>query len=346
VRAIEVLYELVKRYSPSGHEEEASQALMEIVEKLTGGTVEVWRDGAGNVLASPSKRSEYEVALISHIDTVPGFWEPKIEGQELTGRGAVDAKGPLAAMTLAFSELAERELPVLLGAMVREETDSYGAKYLRDSGVKLRYVIIGEPSNTNGVIIGYRGYAWLEVKYKAKGGHASSPEVGENAIEKLWELYRRAKERLSPATVSLTSLISESAFNVLPSEALARFDVRYPASVELEEVLDAFRGCEVRLVDGLPPAEVKPSSRVPRAIARSLLRMGIRPKYAKKRGTSDMNVLISISESIAAYGPGRSELSHTAGERISEKELQIAKRVYVGAAEELLGTSRGDTSHR
>ncbi len=336
MKAIEALYRLVKVYSPSGSEDEVANALIDLIEELTGGTVEVWRDGAGNVLAAPSKKSSYPVALISHMDTVPGFWEPKVEGDELSGRGAVDAKGPLTSMTLAFSELVKEEVPVLLGAMVREETDSFGAKYLKEHGPKLRYVIIGEPSNNNNVIIAYRGYAWLEVKCKAKGGHASSPEVGENAIEKVWEKYSKAKESLKPATVSITTLISENAFNVLPMEALARFDVRYPASVSLDDVLKAFEGCDVRLVDGLPPAEVKPSSPVPRAIARALLSMKVRPRYAKKRGSSDMNVLASAVESIAAYGPGKSELSHTELERISEKELQMAKNVYYKAVGELM----------
>jgi LysW-gamma-L-lysine carboxypeptidase len=220
--------------------------------------------------------------------------------------------------------------------MVREELDSYGAKYLKENGSKLRHVVIGEPSNNNNVIIAYRGYAWLKVKCRAKGGHASSPEVGESAVEKLWSLYQNAKEKLAPAIVSLTSIVSENAFNVLPNFVEAKFDVRYPASVSVDDILKAFEGCEVELVDGLPPAEVKPSSLVPRALARSLIRQGIKPRYAKKRGSSDMNVLASVTESIAAYGPGKSELSHTEMERISEEELQLAKKVYEEAVRELL----------
>ncbi|ABU81846.1 N-acetyl-lysine deacetylase [Ignicoccus hospitalis] len=333
--AFEVLKRIVSVYSPSGEEDEAAETLAEALEELSGGTLEVWRDGAGNVLAAPKRKSEYSLALISHIDTVPGFWEPKITENSISGRGAVDAKGPLSAMSEALIKLAEEGKDVLLGAMVGEEDDSRGAKYLRDHGPKLKYVIIGEPSNTRDVVVGYRGYAWLEVKCRAKGGHASSPEVGENAVEKLWGIYQKAKERLSPATVSLTSIKSWNAFNVLPTEVIARFDVRFPASVKLEDILDSFSECEVTLKDWLGPVEVKPTSPVPRALRRALLQHGVKGKFVRKRGTSDMNVLGGSVESIAAYGPGASELSHTEKEVITKEELETAVKTYVAAGREL-----------
>ncbi len=333
--AFEILKRIVRVYSPSGEEREAVEELKEALLEASGGTLEVWTDQAGNLFASLKRKPEYEVGLISHIDTVPGFWEPKVTENVVSGRGAVDAKGPLSAMAEALLKLQDDN--VLLGAMVREETDSYGAKYVKENGPKMKYIIIGEPSNTKDVVIGYRGYAWLEVICRAKGGHASSPEVGENAVEKLWERYQKAKEALVPATVSLTSIKSWNAFNVLPQEVIARFDVRYPKDVKLEQILSQFDGCEVRLVDGLPPAEVKPTSPVPRALRRALLKEGIKGRFVKKRGTSDMNVLAEVSESIAAFGPGKSELSHTFDEVITREELGRAVNVYTNAVKELLG---------
>ncbi len=333
--AFEVLKRIASVYSPSGEEREAVEVLKETIEELSGGTLEVWTDGIGNLLAAPRKKASYDLGLISHIDTVPGFWEPKVEGDKISARGAVDAKGPLSAMVEALLKLSEEGKDVMLGAMVGEEDDSRGAKYLREHGPKLKYVIIGEPSNTTDVVIGYRGYAWLEVECKAKGGHASSPEVGENAVEKLWDLYVKAKKVLEPATVSLTSIKSWNAFNVLPKEVVARFDIRFPASVSLDDILKVFEDCEVKLHDWMPPAEVKPSSPVPRALRRALLTQGIRGRFVRKRGTSDMNVLAEVVESIAAYGPGKSELSHTENEVISKDELEKAVKVYVEAGKQL-----------
>ena len=43
------------------------------------------------------------IALVGHIDTVPGVIEVRRDGDLLHGRGAVDAKGPLAAAIAAVS---------------------------------------------------------------------------------------------------------------------------------------------------------------------------------------------------------------------------------------------------
>lgn len=48
-----------------------------------------------------------------------------------------------------------------------------------------------------------------------------------------------------------------------------------------------------------------------------------------------MNLLISITPSIATYGPGDSRLEHTEFERITLDEIYIATLTYVNALEEL-----------
>src|SRR5260370_8447950 len=60
------------------------------------------RDEAGNVIAFWGSGPR-EVLLLGHMDTVPGFIPVRREGNRLFGRGAVDAKGPLAAAITAVS---------------------------------------------------------------------------------------------------------------------------------------------------------------------------------------------------------------------------------------------------
>src|SRR5579864_5413607 len=57
-------------------------------------------DAVGNVVASWGDGDEV-VALVGHMDTVPGHVAERCEGDVLYGRGAVDAKGPLAAAVAA-----------------------------------------------------------------------------------------------------------------------------------------------------------------------------------------------------------------------------------------------------
>jgi len=66
-------------------------------------TQEVSR-GRANVWAS---RSGGGVTFSTHVDTVPPYLPPRMEGNRLYGRGSADAKGIAAAMLCAAERLAE-----------------------------------------------------------------------------------------------------------------------------------------------------------------------------------------------------------------------------------------------
>src|SRR5436309_15466523 len=57
-------------------------------------------DDAGNAVGEIGD-GPFHVVLLGHIDTVPGEIPVRVEGDELVGRGAVGAKGPLADVAAA-----------------------------------------------------------------------------------------------------------------------------------------------------------------------------------------------------------------------------------------------------
>ena len=82
--------------------------------------------GRGNVWAS---RAGGGVALSTHLDTVPPYIPPRLDGDHLYGRGSCDAKGIAAAMMAAADRLAasgEQRVDLLL--VVGEEKGSDGAR--------------------------------------------------------------------------------------------------------------------------------------------------------------------------------------------------------------------------
>ena len=60
-------------------------------------------DGVGNVIGVLERGPGPTLMLLGHLDTVPGQLPVRSEHGRLYGRGAVDAKGPLAAMICAAS---------------------------------------------------------------------------------------------------------------------------------------------------------------------------------------------------------------------------------------------------
>jgi len=101
-QAIALLSELVAIDSPS-HQEHAAVACCVGWMRALGYRAEV--DASGSALGVLGEGAR-QVVLLGHIDTAPGHVPVRREGDLLYGRGAVDAKGPLAALVMAGARAA------------------------------------------------------------------------------------------------------------------------------------------------------------------------------------------------------------------------------------------------
>ena len=66
--------------------------------------------GRDNLLATTGDAPP-ELLLTTHLDTVPPFIAPRIEGDRLMGRGVIDAKGIAASMICTCRPEAGRAMP-------------------------------------------------------------------------------------------------------------------------------------------------------------------------------------------------------------------------------------------
>ncbi|EQD29897.1 N-acetyl-ornithine/N-acetyl-lysine deacetylase, partial [mine drainage metagenome] len=143
----EILVELLRAYSPSGSESAGVEAFVSLARRL-GYSTRV--DPVGNGIATIG-RGAPEILFLGHIDTVPGELPVRIEDGRIHGRGAGDAKGPLAAALAAGLDGPAMGRWTVVAA-VGEETDSRGARYLAD-GPAPHAVIAGEPNRWDGIAI-------------------------------------------------------------------------------------------------------------------------------------------------------------------------------------------------
>jgi acetylornithine deacetylase len=141
---------LAKIESITGHEHDVAQYLIGYLslQNLTVETQDVGPglDGRGprqNILAYIGKERKTKVLVSSHIDTVPPFWEYERKGEEIWGRGTVDAKGSVAAQIIAVEELRKKgklgEGDVGLLFVVGEETGGDGMKKVSVGGETLSH---------------------------------------------------------------------------------------------------------------------------------------------------------------------------------------------------------------
>ncbi|MFF3482654.1 M20/M25/M40 family metallo-hydrolase [Streptomyces sp. NPDC002701] len=334
---------LVEIPSLSGEEAEAGAFL---AERMTGLGYEVRTDAVGNVIGEIGDPAGPVVMMVGHLDTVPGILPVRESDRLLFGRGTVDAKGPLAAMAHAGARAAASGAGrfVVVGA-VEEEATSRGAHHLAATLDAPDALVIGEPSGSGAVVVGYRGVLRFRYDVSCPPAHTSSP--ADRAAELASDLWQAVREllpagavdgplfdRASPALVGLEGGLTR---------AHAEISCRIPRGFDADRFLDAVRehaaGGEITVIEHVPAVRTGRGAPLVRTFADVVRRRTGDVSIKVKLGTSDMNILAPRwGVPALAYGPGDSRLDHTDEEHICLEEYLIGVDVLAEALPALART--------
>jgi acetylornithine deacetylase/succinyl-diaminopimelate desuccinylase family protein len=154
-----------------------------------------------------------------HVDVVPPGedwtvdpFAAEIRDGYIFGRGAMDMKGGVAAMTMAVCALRDLEVPlngsIIVNAVGDEERQGrLGTTYCIENAwdkIKADAAIIPEPSGLGplgyAVNIGEKGPVWLRVTTKGEKAHGSIPAAGRNAISLMLRLLQALQQSNPPST--------------------------------------------------------------------------------------------------------------------------------------------------
>ncbi|MGE5638030.1 MAG: M20/M25/M40 family metallo-hydrolase [Chloroflexota bacterium] len=351
-QAVRLLTNLLGIYSPSGKENYIANFLAEEMKKLG---FQVGLDRIGNVIGVVGD-GEPTILLCGHMDTVAGQLPLRVEEDKIYARGAVDAKGPLAAMIIAASEIAKNSAfkgKVLVASVVEEEATSRGVRHMITQGIHADYAIFGEPSGVENITIGYKGQIQLKIICKTQTGHTSTPWLYENSLEKAYDLWMQIKNSYPPIekaespfsaiTACLTKISGGKATSVIPFETEMDIDIRVPIQFTTEQVIhdtqkviaqyqEANPKVTVKssIEDTVEPFEVNKTSPLVHALSSSVRKVLNKPAtLLRKTGTGDMNILgKAMNIPIVTYGPGDSHLDHTLDEHIVINEYLDSIQVF------------------
>ncbi|HET8568825.1 MAG TPA: [LysW]-lysine hydrolase [Candidatus Limnocylindria bacterium] len=303
-------------------------------------------DAAGNAVGEIGDGPRH-VVLLGHIDTVPGDIPVHVEDGHLVGRGAVDAKGPLAAFVAAATDPVPGLRVTVVGAVEEESPTSKGARF-RATLPAPDWCVVGEPSGWDGITVAYKGrlVVSLELERPARHGAAPGATVADEALD-VWARLRAAAEARGGARAfdrldCRLEGVRAGESDGLVERASLRVGYRVPPGLATAEVageiarLAAEHGGDavVRVEAGAAEEPVRTSRADPlaRAFARAVVAAGGEPSFKVKSGTSDMNVLAPAWRCpILAYGPGDSAYDHTPVERLDLDEYRKAIVVLRGA---------------
>jgi succinyl-diaminopimelate desuccinylase len=199
------------------------------------------------------------LCFAGHTDVVPpgddkAWTHPpfgaEIENGILYGRGAVDMKGAIAcfvsaalrhidkagndgAGSISLLITGDEEGPSINGTMKVLD-------WLAARGEKLDACVVGEPSNPTAlgdeIKIGRRGSLNGELVVKGRQGHAAYPHLTDNPVPKLARFIERLSSNpldsgtphFEPSRLQVTVIsVPNTATNVVPAEARAKFNIRY-----------------------------------------------------------------------------------------------------------------------
>lgn len=283
---------------------------------------------------------EKHIVLLGHIDTVPGHIPVEIRDGVLWGRGAVDAKGPLAAFVAAASAAAHRlnATITVVGAVGEEVIGSPGANEVATWNSP-DFCIIGEPSGWDAVCLGYRGSYSLIYTLKRSTRHTAGPgqSVAQEAVD-FWNALQAEIDRWNVDAKGNFWSIGHSlrAFNTkgdgLEDVSTLSIGLRLPPEIDVERLAARVRelaGDAELNIDGLQKGyRTNRRSKLIPPFMRGIRAHDGKPRFTLKLGTSDMNVVGPVwGCPIVAYGPGDSSLDHTPEERIELAEYLRAIRI-------------------
>ena len=285
--------------------------------------------GRSNVWAS---RRGGGVTLSTHLDTVPPYVPPRLDGTRLYGRGSCDAKGIAAAMLVAADQLAEAgEERVDLLFVVGEERGSDGARAANQLDATSRFLVNGEPTESR-LAIGCKGAWRVTARTKGREAHSAYPELGASAILPMCELLPGLAQLALPVdavlgatTINVGLIKGGTEANIVPAHCEVELMVRLVGDrAPVESALEQWAAGR---------AELSYGSFIPAQHFHTVPGFDTAPMAY----TSDIPLLTRWGTPLL-FGPGSIHVAHTPDEFIELSELRAAVGAYERLVTALLAT--------
>lgn len=318
---------------------------------------------------------EPTLVLNGHLDVVPegdvSKWKhPPFEGKivdgSVYGRGSCDMKGGISAMMVAAKCLKYSGINLkgnlILQFAIGEETGEPGTKsLLANKNFCGDWGIVLEPTNLR-VATAEKGVAWFNLKVRGRQAHASTPELGINALYKAIkligalreynrEISSRRHKLLGRAICTVTNIHGGLKENIIPESCELTVDRRFiPGETilavenELNNLLSLLHNqdpqflCRMKRMMIFEPAEIPVNSyiaEVLRGCAREITGVPAEP-YGTFFSTDVRSFVNDAMIPAVAWGPGDPYRAHTTDENVEIEQVVKATRILILAITRLL----------
>jgi succinyl-diaminopimelate desuccinylase len=279
-------------------------------------------NGAPVLTAQVGPEEGPTVVLHGHLDVVPGQpgqFEPQIDGDRLYGRGAYDMKGALAAMMCALRDAAEQDKVRVRFLCVpdeeSEEIEERSTDELVRGGFLGDFALTGEPTDLH-VGVQAKGVLVVRVEVHGRAAHGSTPWLGDNAVLKAIDVFRRietlpfsrqSSEMFDRPSINLGRIVGGDAINKVPDLCAMDVDIRYLPGQDPMRIMQEIReipSIEVRRTFHREPALVSRQNPYVAALCASVaLHTGGESTSVGRDGASDAISFLQAGVPAVEFGP-------------------------------------------
>lgn len=316
------------------------------------------------------------LCFAGHTDVVPAGnlnkWHTRpfdavITDGTLSGRGAADMKGSLAAMIVAAEWFVQSHpgFPGSLAFLITSDEEGAAVdgtrkvmEVLGDRHENIDWCVVGEPSSDkvlgDRVRIGRRGSLTGALRVHGVQGHVAYPHLAENPVttfapalaELLSIEWDKGNASFPPTGFEVVHLESGiGADNVIPDELRVRFNFRYGTewtakslAGRVEEILGRYPfDYDLEwILSGDPFLTSK--GQLTEAVSRAIReKAGVDPEFSTGGGTSDGRFIAPTGADVVEFGPRNASI-HKVNENVSLIELVKLSEVYERTMELLLNS--------
>jgi len=313
------------------------------------------------------------LCFAGHTDVVPSgpesSWqsppfEPTVKDGVLTGRGAADMKGSLAAMVVAVENYvaSNPNHPGRIAFLITSDEEGIAAngtvkvvEWLKQQNTIPEYCLVGEPSSSekcgDTIKNGRRGSLGCKLRVIGKQGHVAYPHLADNPIHNvapaLAELASTEWDRgndFFPATSFQISNINggTGATNVIPGELDIVFNFRFSTEVteqQLRETTEAILNkyqlnYEIDWHLSGQPFLTAEGELVDAAVSAVKQVTGLDTLLSTAGGTSDGRFIAPMGTQVVELGPVNATI-HQINECVAVADLDQLTAIYESLLENL-----------
>ena len=277
----------------------------------------VVHDGTPSILVMPGGQAR--LLLMTHMDVVDApedLFRPRIDGDRLYGRGAIDDKYAVALSLVLFRDRLQAlrqdgrtQDDMALGLLITgdEETGGENGAGKVLGTLRAEFALALDGGGPTRIVTREKGVIDIMLTATGKAAHGARPWLGSNAIDQLLEDYGRLRTLFPDLggdhwhrTVNFGKIRAGESVNQVPGTARAWFNIRFTEEDDPEALVDQIRTRVRSAVEVLSVVPVFASA--PSAIGERLLNIVPESVATREHGASDARHLMDHGIPGAIWG--------------------------------------------